>query len=167
MNKVFKAQLYFITIHITAPNTITNAEVDKRLRYRSFLSAISTDSDNYSVSTRSVTSPDDDDYFAGSSSHVTEDLSRLNEDTSVSDFHFHQSRDAQDRNDDDASSTYSSDDTVYESDAIASACCTPTCDELSTATCDAPDRRDYRSTTPPSRNVTPVASVGKIENKII
>ena len=142
----------------TATNTITNAEVDKRLRYKNFLSAVSPDSDNYSVSTRSVTSPDDDDYFAESSSHVTEDSSRVNEDTSVSGFNYQHTRD--NRDDDDASTTYSSDDTVYESDAIESACCTPTCDDLSTETCDAPNRRDYRSTTPPSRNVTPVAKRG-------
>ena len=147
----------------TAPNTITNAEVDKRLRYKNFLSTVSPDSDNYSVSTRSVTSPDDDDYFAESSSHVTEDSSRVNEDTSVSGFHYQHTRvDC----DDDASTTYSSDDTVYESDGIESACCTPTCDDLSNETCDAPDRRDYRSTTPPSRNVTPVAKRGMTLEKL-
>jgi hypothetical protein len=56
---------------------------------------------------------------------------------------------------DDGRSSHSSDDTVYESDAIVSACCTPTCDDFSAATCDGSLRRDYRSTSPPSRNMTP------------
>ncbi len=127
-------------------NGYSNSE--KHHRYTNFLSPVSPDSDNYSVSSRSAATPDDDDYFAGSSSHVTESLSHVVQ------------RDDDDDNDDDALS-YSSDDTVYESDAVVSACCTPVCNDAPVPIRSTDNvRRHCRSTTPPSRNVTPVAKEG-------
>ena len=130
-----------VQIRLLVNGYSTNSE--KGLRYNNFLSPVSPDSDNYSVSSRSAATPGDDDYFAESSSHVTESLSN-----------------AVQRDDDDDASSYSSDDTVYESDAVASACCTPVCDDV--PICDGDNvRRHCRSTTPPSRNVTPVAKEGQ------
>ncbi len=70
-----------------------------------------------------------------------------------------------DDNDDDALS-YSSDDTVYESDDVVSACCTPVCNDAPVPIRNTDNvRRHCRSTTPPSRNVTPVAKEGLFPQK--
>ena len=110
-------------------------------QYKQIGSNASPESDVLSVTTAAC----DDDYFAESSScNVTSFSADLLA--------------KRDAIDDDVSS-HSSDDTVYESDAMASACATPMGDDTRL-------RRSYRSTSPPSRNVTPTSiSATPIANK--
>ena len=108
-------------------------------------------------------------YGIKNSSYFTENLPQISHNvTRVTEI---SSRDVTRDDDNDDASSCGSDDTVYESDAIeASQCCTPVCDTDTPVTkCDAQNRmtkvitsnqRNYRSTSPPSRNVTPVTKEG-------